>query len=62
MAAFRVHYIWDINSEAKQGKRRPVTFIFLALAGLAIGLGLGWLLFNQLRPPTYHGQVINSEF
>lgn len=46
--------------EAEKGKR-PLRTLMFVIVGLVIGLGLGWLLFSWLRPPSYHGQVIGSQ-
>ncbi len=49
-------------SEAQNEKKRPNTrLIILAGGGLAVGLLLGWLLLNWLRPYQYHGIEIASE-
>ena len=48
------------QGEAGKGKRPLRTFIFV-IGGLVIGLGLGWFLLTSLLPPSYNGQVINSQ-
>lgn len=46
--------------EAQKAKR-PLRTILLIIGGLVVGIGLGWLLLSVIRPPVYHGQVVDSQ-
>lgn len=49
------------NQDTPSTKNRRRRTVLLAVIGLTLGLVLGWLLLNWLRPPVYHGQVIDSD-
>ncbi len=46
--------------EIQKGKR-PLRTILLIGVGIAVGLALGWLLLQWLMPPSFNGQVIDSQ-
>lgn len=51
-----------ISEQGEAGKGKlPLRTLILVFGGLVIGLGLGWFLLTWLLPPSYNGQVINSQ-
>lgn len=42
-------------------KKRPFRLIIYIVVGVAVGLALGWLLLQWILPPSYNGQVIDSQ-
>ncbi|MCP4362421.1 MAG: redoxin domain-containing protein [Chloroflexi bacterium] len=46
--------------EQKNQPRRTRT-ILLAVVGLVIGIGLGWILLTRFLPPNYNGMIVNSD-
>ncbi|PID85363.1 MAG: SCO family protein [Chloroflexi bacterium] len=44
-----------------QTEKRPLRIILIIAGGVIAGLALGWLLLQWLMPPSYNGQVIDSQ-
>ena len=48
------------NQETRSARKRPSRLILLGIGIVAV-LVMGWLLWSWLRPPVYHGQVVDSQ-